>query len=117
MNTTGNCSHCTFISIFPILRGSKYKCKAKTIKENFEDRISDEFNFNSNLEPILYNGLNHFNTSVINLTVVSQSDINVFFELICIVDDNNRTYPCSNSTVTTYYCTIFLDFVGILECN
>ncbi|CAF4878302.1 unnamed protein product [Rotaria sp. Silwood1] len=115
MNTTGNCSHCTFISIFPMLRGMKYKCQAKTIKDNFADKISDEYNFNSSLEPILYNGLNDFNTSTIYLNVIPQSDFSSI-ELICIVDDDT-TYSCLNLTVATYSCSTSLYFVGIRGCN
>ncbi|CAF4438373.1 unnamed protein product [Rotaria sp. Silwood2] len=115
MNTTGNCSHCTFISISPMLRGTKYSCQATTMKETFTDRISDEYNFNSSLKPILYDGLNNFNTTYISFYVIPQSDFSSI-ELKCIAD-GTQTHWCSNSTVATAVCSTYLYFFGTRGCN
>jgi hypothetical protein len=47
MNSTGNCSDCNFISIFPIIRGVTYSCHATTVEQNFDNVISDEYRFNT----------------------------------------------------------------------
>ena len=47
MNSTGNCSECTFVSLSPIIRGVGYVCRARTIKEDFNPVPSDEMKFNT----------------------------------------------------------------------
>ena len=44
-NSINNCSNCTFISISPITRGIQYKCEAWTMKTNFQNVTSAEYNF------------------------------------------------------------------------
>lgn len=44
-NSINNCSNCTFISISPITRGVRYKCQASTMKTNFQNATSAEYNF------------------------------------------------------------------------
>jgi len=47
LNSTGNCSDCTSISISPIIRGVTYTCEVMTVKQNYEYLVSVEMNFNT----------------------------------------------------------------------
>ena len=45
--STGNCSTCTSLSISPIERGVAYQCQASTIKEDFDEALSNELHFST----------------------------------------------------------------------
>lgn len=49
MNTTGNCSTCTSIVLSSITKGVLYKCYAITMKEDFANVSSDEFQFDTRM--------------------------------------------------------------------
>lgn len=70
--------------------------------------------FSLALEPVLYNGVNFFNTSRIHLDIIRQSDYS-YLELICH-DDWSTTYPCS-TLIERYNCLTILEFNGILGCT
>ncbi|CAF1568769.1 unnamed protein product [Rotaria magnacalcarata] len=114
-NTTGNCSDCNFITMFPILQGITFECEATTMKENFQIIISDKYEFRSGLESIIYEGPTISNTSYLNMAVTPQSDF-YSFNFICTVD-NDKSYPCLPVEFEILYCGTNFYFNGVLGCD
>ncbi|CAM2716895.1 unnamed protein product [Rotaria socialis] len=114
-NTTGNCSDCNFITMFPILPGITFACEATTMKENFQIIISDRYEFMRDLEPIFYEGPTISNTTYLHMTVNPQSDF-YSFNFICTVD-NDKSYPCQPVDLTLSYCKTNFNFMGVLGCD
>ncbi|CAF0741187.1 unnamed protein product [Adineta ricciae] len=114
-NITIGCHHCDHISLFPITRGVKYNCIAYTVKNNIFLAASNDFPFETILEPVLYNLSSQINASSVYLNFIPQSD----FTSVTLVCSSHLSTPgsCPSISTTSYSCSKNLIFNGTLGCD
>ncbi|CAF1139955.1 unnamed protein product [Adineta steineri] len=114
-NSIVNCSNYTSITLPKVLQGVEYECKLITMKETFNNTVSDNVIFQIPLEPVLYNGSNSSNNSVIIFNVTLNSDFNTIASNCTVA--NNQSNPCENVTERYENCSTQLNLKGIPGCD